>query len=706
MKMIKIIGLVLLVYSNLSFGWEINTHRAIDRCALVKDEICRRGEVAKNLHWFAENNIPKEKSLFESYVNEKLDGYTLIKYDKDGNQIKGDKATYFNYVSKGEQYGVSHWAQVFSNNFNYTDLIEAGTILEDTLWAGVNVNVTAPILGISDLDNAKGRFNNHFYDPQNNGGGLTYGSGKRVDAITWVEKGNGSVEPNEYTYKKALDYYKNGFTNINPKDRKTYRAKLFVSLGYSLHILNDMNVPAHTRDDSHPLGDPLEVWMRGGEYGNDNGGFKIYLSTLDKVDKDILSKVQAVEPTKYFTYREFYEKAANFTGKNYYSEDSISLNGWEYEHNYTNYSPTKNEVTIPAKEGYITSDKSDILSNHNKIAVKVKGRVWGYNYYYKTKKYNDTLVDNGVNLIPFAVANAEGFINYFFRGRLQASLSDENLTIKNVSNPTLVASNDIVKFNDKVYSVYYETDNNETYHLKDCQAPTTLDVNESFDCDISQELKDNKDKIGKAQKLTIIYDGVIGNERGVSVAIAKKFTNADLLFSFDKSGSMGSDIENAKNSAKDILDTIIGVDNNSTFIEVETFNGNAGVLISYDNNITKAKNAISTIYSGGSTALYDAIKLAGDNAVSHKKASKIAKSILILYTDGLENSSSTTREQAIDAISNAKASEIDEVFLIHVGSGSGASELKSIADEAGRKYLKVDNASALKDAIEKILKGQ
>ena len=126
----------------------------------------------------------------------------------------------------------------------------------------------------------------------------------------------------------------------------------------------------------------------------------------------------------------------------------------------------------------------------------------------------------------------------------------------------------------------------------------------------------------------------------------------------------------------------------------------------YDNNVTKAKNIISTIYSGGGTALYDAIKLAGNNAVAHKKASKIAKSIVILYTDGLENSSNASRQQAIDAISNAKAPEIDEVFLIHVGNGDGAAELKSIADEAGRKYLKVDNASALKDAIEKILKGQ
>ena len=191
------------------------------------------------------------------------------------------------------------------------------------------------------------------------------------------------------------------------------------------------------------------------------------------------------------------------------------------------------------------------------------------------------------------------------------------------------------------------------------------------------------------------------------MAIAKKLTNTDILFSFDKSGSMGSDIENAKNSAKDILDSIIGVDNNSTFIEVEAFNGSAGVLLSYENNVTKAKNVISTLYSGGGTALYDAIKLAGDNAVAHKVSSGISKSIVILYTDGQENSSSASRQEAINAISNAKASTIDEVFLIFVGNDSdGRAKLKAIADEAGRKFMSVSNASDLKYAIEQILKGQ
>ncbi|NPA60495.1 MAG: VWA domain-containing protein [Epsilonproteobacteria bacterium] len=715
MKVIKTISLSLLVCSSLSFGWEVNTHRAIDRCAIVEDAVCGRGEVAKNLHWFAENNIPKEKGKFESYVNEKLENYTLIKKDKDGNQVKGDDATYFSYVMFGEPYAISTWHQTFSNNYDYIDLIEAGTILEDALYPGENINVTSAPNSCFDLvnqdsDSANGRFNFHFYDPQDNGNGLSVvPKFPNENAINWAKDGATSDKTNDYTYDKAKEYFKKGFTEKKYENRKKYRAKMFVSLGYLLHLLNDMNVPAHTRDDSHPCGDPLEVWMRGGKYGKNNGGFKIYSSILDNPTESIINKVKIVQPLKYSSFRVFYEKQAEFTGTNFYSEDSISVNGGTFG-GYSDYHPKKSEVNVYTgkSKGFITSNNTE-LGTTNKLAMMQKSKIPFKDYWYAMEIDGDksALLDNGINLIPRAIANAEGFVNYFFRGRLQATLKDGNLTIKNVSVPNLVASEDIVKFNDSTYKVYYETDNNETYLLQDCTATNALSVDDSFECDISQKLEERKNEIGKAQKLTVIYYGTIGNEKGVSVSIAKKLTDADILFSFDKSGSMGSSIENAKNSAKDILDSVVGVDNNSTFIEVEAFSYGAGVVLAYENNVTKAKDAINTIYSGGMTALYDAIKLAGNNAVAHKTLSGISKSIVILYTDGRENSSSASRQQAIDAISNAKASSIDEVFLIFVGNDSyGKAKLKSIADEAGRKFMSVSNASGLKDAIEKILKGQ
>lgn len=695
MKRIKLIALSLLLCHTSTFAWEINTHRAIDRCAIVEDPECGRGSVALNLHWFAESNIPRENGGFESYVNEKIDDY----------KVNDQETTYFNYILFGEKKGVSMWNQAF-NKYDYVNLIEAGTILEDALYP-------------NNMFSGDGRFNNHFYDPQNGGNGLTYGYGHRIDAITWGERtwSMGYIQniSNNYSYQDALEYYRKGFTESKAADRKKFRAKMFVSVGYLLHLLNDMNVPAHTRDDSHPFGDDFEKWMRGGEVGRDGAGFKIINTKLHSVHPAILNAVRNVSALKYdsmVNFQKFYDEQANFTARNFYSEDTISFNGGTFG-GYGNYDPKSSDVTAYSGDetGYITSNSSEIASGFNRLAMMQKSSIPFKDYWYSMQIDGDSRVflDNGVNLIPKAVANAEGFVNYFFRGRLKATLTDGNLTITNISDPNLVADASVAMFrSDGTMRVYYETDAKEVKFLKECPLDVPLEVNQEMVCDISAELESQQSDIGKEQKITVVFEGgTIGNEAGVSVAIVKKLANADLLFSFDKSGSMGSDIENAKNSAKSILDDIVGVENNSTFIEVEAFSYSADVLLPYDNNVTKAKNAITTLYSGGGTALYDAIAQAGNNAVAHKQESGVAKSIVILYTDGQENSSYTTRQNAVNAISNAYAFDIDEVFLIFVGSDTtGEAQLKSIAADAGRKFMSVSDASGLKEAIEKILQGQ
>ena len=380
--------------------------------------------------------------------------------------------------------------------------------------------------------------------------------------------------------------------------------------------------------------------------------------------------------------------------------------------------------------GNIATVKGDISSSHNVVGIVEHGYMvnsermlavvdgssnTGYNDYDKTP-----LSDTAINVMPRAVVSSEAFINYFFRGRMEATLSDDdkNITIKNISDPQWVSNPDLCTFKSTMtVDIYYINDKNESKILFSKQAlGENLDINDTLSIDIGERIKNLSD-IGDEKKIIVLLDGQLGekrgldgyssNARGLVVAYASsRVANADILFSFDRSGSMGSAITNAKNSAKSILDNIVGVDNNSTYVQIEASNSYASVLLAYDNNVTKVKAKIDTIYSGGGTALYDAIKLAGNSAVAHKNANNIPKSIVILYTDGLDGSSNGTKQQAIDSISKANASEIDEVFLIHIGSGGGASELNDIALQAGRIYLKVDNSSELEEAISKILRGQ
>ncbi|MEA3371456.1 MAG: hypothetical protein U9Q40_08980, partial [Campylobacterota bacterium] len=109
-----------------------------------------------------------------------------------------------------------------------------------------------------------GRFSNHFYNPQDGGDGYL----GFHDALTWAKEGGG----NEYSNQKALEYFRDAFRPPNLERRNHLRAKMFVAVGHLLHLFNDMNVPAHTRADSHPLYEPLEEWMRGGTNADENGG--------------------------------------------------------------------------------------------------------------------------------------------------------------------------------------------------------------------------------------------------------------------------------------------------------------------------------------------------------------------------------------------------------------------------------------------------
>ena len=129
------------------FGWEVNTHRAIDRKAIKS---------SANLKSFIENSkIDKNYT----YINELFLTYGM---------------SYEKYIKVGEENGISQWKQEFKGKDNIQDIIEAGTILEDAVWAG-------------GLFSGDGRFNNHFYDPQNGGKSLSFGWGSRTNAVSWAK---------------------------------------------------------------------------------------------------------------------------------------------------------------------------------------------------------------------------------------------------------------------------------------------------------------------------------------------------------------------------------------------------------------------------------------------------------------------------------------------------------------------------------------
>ena len=97
------------------YGWEINTHRAIEKVAT---------DHSNNFKKFIDQSGIKNRD----YKYEKFEGYH--------KNIFGDY-TYIDYLLNGEENGISadKWHQSFSKSFiGAKDLIEAGAILEDAQW--------------------------------------------------------------------------------------------------------------------------------------------------------------------------------------------------------------------------------------------------------------------------------------------------------------------------------------------------------------------------------------------------------------------------------------------------------------------------------------------------------------------------------------------------------------------------------------------
>jgi len=197
---------------NMLNAWETTTHRAIDKTAI---EAGGRGNLSKFIANAGIVNQNYYREVFETYTNKRT----------------GSSITYFDYFNKkysGD--AMAKWGQTFKN-YKFKDLIEAGTMLEDALWQDAD---TIALGG-------DGRFNNHFYEAQNGGHKLTYGYGFHVNAVEWATNLNvPTANPNLYNYPRAMRYFKLGFIESDPAIRRKYQAKMLVSVGHLIQMVNYM----------------------------------------------------------------------------------------------------------------------------------------------------------------------------------------------------------------------------------------------------------------------------------------------------------------------------------------------------------------------------------------------------------------------------------------------------------------------------------
>jgi hypothetical protein len=122
------------------------------------------------------------------------------------------------------------------------------------------------------------RGGNHFYDPTTggrltDGGGASYalssalerviGTGSNVD---WKNAIGQVTGPYKLSWVNARDYFYKALTLTSNIDKNKNWGNLFLSMGSVVHLLTDMAVPAHVRNDSHGPGDNKELFEKWCDY--------------------------------------------------------------------------------------------------------------------------------------------------------------------------------------------------------------------------------------------------------------------------------------------------------------------------------------------------------------------------------------------------------------------------------------------------------
>jgi hypothetical protein len=160
---------------------------------------------------------------------------------------------------------------------------------------------------------------NHFYDPVYNQGWQGYTSSKEWAYGSNLQRSftesqvagfaamvnNDNLFPDDYSYQRALYDYTVG-------DRK----RAMIAMGHIMHLLEDANVPDHTRGDTHlpfeSTESPYEITMAKWNPGNLDIASKIFANGTKSV---LLSSLGS-----------YFDKIAKYSNNYFFSEDTILSN--------------------------------------------------------------------------------------------------------------------------------------------------------------------------------------------------------------------------------------------------------------------------------------------------------------------------------------------------------------------------------------------
>ncbi|NCN53161.1 hypothetical protein GW950_01715, partial [Candidatus Wolfebacteria bacterium] len=104
----------------------------------------------------------------------------------------------------------------------------------------------------------------------------------------------------DFTWDKAIRYWTRG-----------EKEKAMFILGHILHLIEDVSVPDHTRNDPHANGSPYEEWAS--------------QFTLENTDLNLYNETLVNNPVYLNNLEDYFNELAKYSNNNFYSKDTIGI---------------------------------------------------------------------------------------------------------------------------------------------------------------------------------------------------------------------------------------------------------------------------------------------------------------------------------------------------------------------------------------------
>jgi len=406
----------------------------------------------------------------------------------------------------------------------------------DWIIAGAGFEDSPPIFAeTGPTDNV--RFNNHFHNPITNMG-LTDGIDLFAQsARTWAISGSG----NKWSWNEARNYFFNALASSSKEERDDNFAKLFRSLGQVVHLIQDMAVPAHVRNDNHGVQSILS---------SISSRFDFYESIVERTVDPLTFSAAPFSfgpgfPLSVFWDSENYSDLptlqsnliglSEYTSYNFFSEDTIFTEDFPKTDKHYFPHPRKEFTNAALNEELAedgTTDQVYYVQGYDTV------RLAAYSYFHRPLAdqgllgyitsgwdyhLDESVVRNNANiLIPKAISYSAGLLNYFFRGQLEVTLVSGGLKVKNMS-PEAMDSGFIV--------IFYDDTASDRNFLTEFDVTSPLNPGDETDVIPFTRPADNI----KPGQYIVVFQGKLGTEEG---AVIGKVTPPQKIYYASKRGGI------------------------------------------------------------------------------------------------------------------------------------------------------------------------